>query len=359
MMLLVAAALVTLTSQDVDAEPLAKKLDVDVSIPTNPGLAIVGADPSGLTQISAFSDLGAQLGNYMDESGRVQPGFAFGVRPYWLGRNRITLEEYAGRDALTRIAARTQLSFAGVGDGDDGVRLGVGFHTQLLDGQDPRYLDAASPAAQNLGACLDRLNRVANLARLRTDNPAAFAALPEAQRTAALAFNPSQEDACYADARKAFLDQQGWVIGAGLALAGEDGFDGLEEDGLSVWTAYRHPLGSGPGDLTARLVYRSDAEFEVTGGVLNASEASAALVYGEERDGRRWELVADYTIRDYDTPAAVGVVAPDEDGFFSVGARYLTRIREGLWLEFGYVSVPDGGVEQDDRVTVQVKFDLD
>jgi len=351
-------ALTAVAVDGADPKPLAEQLNVDVSIPTNPGLAIVGADPSGLTQITAFPDLGAQLGSYMDAQGRVQPGFAFSLSPYWIRENRITIDEYSGLDRLTRIAARTQLSVAGVGDGDSGARLGLGLHTQLLDLQDPRYIREESGASVRLASCLEPLNRAAGDREIREDDPELFALLPDERRAAALAWTPELETACYTRAESEFLDQAGWTAGLGLAFAGGSDFSDLETDGVSVWTAYRHPLGEGPGELTVRGRYQSEAEFEVTGGMLDGSEASISLVYAEERSGRRWELVADYTVRDYEASTDPAVIAPDEDGFLTVGARYLTQVRDGVWLEFGYLSVPDGGLEYDDRVTVQLKLDL-
>ena len=320
---------------------LAEEMKVDASIPTQPGLAIVGADPGGLTQVANVSDLGTQLGTYLDEDGRLQPGFALGGRPYWWADNDITLEDYARAGRGTRILARTAVSLAGVGSGDDGSRLGIGVFTQLLDQQDPR-LDG------ELATCLQLVAALENWQRLPEDRRA-ITPRPDAR----------PESECRQEAGERFNNQPGWTIGLGAAFAGSDGqFSDLESDGFSAWSAYRNPLGAGPGDLSARLVVTADQALSVEGGTADGDEASFALVYAEEQDGRRWEVVADYTMRQYEDDLGPLNTPLDDDEFFTFGARYLARVREGVWVELGYRTSPDTETDDEDRVTVQIKLDL-
>lgn len=329
------AAPLAATAQDTT---LAKDLNIDVSIPTHPGLAIVGADPSGLTQVSSFSQLGSQLGSYIDGDGKVQPGFSLAVQPYWLDWANITVDDYAasGRGWM-RDLARTTISLAGVGSGDDGSRLGIGVHTQLFDEQDPRM-------DKTLGDCLHEAAQWELWSLLPEE---ARQGDPPPQRNA---------DQCYKEGAERFLLEPGLIVGAGLAFNSTTGhFSNLSTGALSSWAAYRHPLGPGPGDLTIRALIQIDHEFDVTGGTAKADEASIALVYAHETDGHRWEIVGDYTVRDVQAAPAPATV---DDEFLTLGARYLMRVRKGVWAELGYRNVSDNTADEDNRVTFQIKLDL-
>tara|TARA_R110002096_G_scaffold132795_2_gene283390 strand:+ start:889 stop:1917 length:1029 start_codon:yes stop_codon:yes gene_type:complete len=340
---MITASLLTLVMalQSEPAATLVQDMKIDISIPTHPGLAIVGADPGGMTQVSHFSDLGAQLGSFIDDEGRLQPGFAAGGQPFWWRDTSLTLTEYRNASRATRILARTSISAAVVGSGDDGSRAGVGLHAQLLDSQDPR-------TDTELGDCLQG---VARLELWQTLPPEAQTHVP---RPSAM-----PETQCRKEAGERFQNRPGWIVGIGAAFAASDGqFSELESDGMSLWTAYRSPLSAGPGDLTARLLYATDQTIAVAGGNATGDETSLALVYAEESDGRRWELVADYTMREFGSELGpMGTPLQDED-FLTFGARYVTRVREGVWLELGYRSSPNSEAAENERLSVQIKLDL-
>jgi hypothetical protein len=123
---------------DVDAE----RDKVDFAVPESPAFTFLGASPTKVAHPGTIKDLGIELANGVDASGRVQQGFALAFTPIALGAR------VSRRDALTHnwryIINRLQVSIGTVKVGADAAApavsptdVAVGVRASLVDHGDP------------------------------------------------------------------------------------------------------------------------------------------------------------------------------------------------------------------------------
>ena len=104
-------------------------------LPAVPAFTVIGLKSDGVVGTAMGADWYFDV-TPVDSSVSI----AWNFKPYWtVFGARHTLDDYThGSQLLTKLAARTQVSFASNHDKDDHPQIGVGIQTSLLDSSDPR-----------------------------------------------------------------------------------------------------------------------------------------------------------------------------------------------------------------------------
>lgn len=356
----------------------AKSFQLDLNTPTSPGFSVIGASPNRVTNPGSLQELVFDNAGFV-ENGSLKPGIAINFQPFWLFGGDVTLEEYSGQflsgeanpegfSRLQRILARTQLSIASV-QGENaslttGVRYGFGFHTQLLDGSDPRDIAAAkctikawNTHAQHITdqIALNIITQV-NAARAKNPNVDTKAVKEklvsqEFDRLATPGYDKAYED-CTTEAEWRFLRARSWMIGSGIAISSSSGnLDNFAYSGSAFWTTVKQPFGSnksfvlfGQADFDRRFAAGSGAM--VSGNSYNLA-ASLAL------EELTWKLdaTASYHFSDAHFTSFT-------DDYLQFALNGAFKLRDGIWLEGSLGTRTGSSVENDSFGLVQLKLDL-
>jgi hypothetical protein len=333
---------------------LAGSFDVDASIPDAPGFAVIGVSPTQIVDPSSTRITFASLINYLDENGKLKPGVALGGSPYWWFNPRETLKSYQDAGGFEHVIARTTVSVGyAASEANSPTRVGLGFHTDLLDAGDYRMdrklYDCVGNAAKAVIDLVDHddtvraaLTREAqDVEKLTTDSQITeyVAKRLEAARTKALAessadFAPAVA-ACQKVAKDRYSARQSLVFAGGLAIKSVGGKQST--DGGSLWLTYRHPLAfgalSGDADVTKNYFtvfgrYDFDKTRDIpAGGSQGFNRGLFALLIGYESGNVKLSAQGGYETDRY---KGVGPFISESFGFFSVAADY--RLSGGVWI---------------------------
>lgn len=120
-----------------------KRANVDLAVPESPAFTVLGLTPQTVVRPASPREFATSLLNGFDKDGNFQSGIALDTVPFLLfAGNNLTINEYRRPgNYLTRLLARTQLSFAavkGATDDDPSVRMSLGLQATLYDKGDPR-----------------------------------------------------------------------------------------------------------------------------------------------------------------------------------------------------------------------------
>ena len=347
------------TAQQRDFEN-ADVFDVDLFSPTAPAFVVLGASPVNAANTGTNKDYGFDVTNVGDgDKNRI--GIALSTTPYWWGRRPITLDEYRTRKSpAARIWARTQISLglarAG-GKTTESLTLGLGLQTQLLDAQDqkfdqrsyqcihsawqslrqPVFEDATRDLAGEIATELERLGPGLDDAdEINIDEDDFFDGLSDNSEDQFLA----AREACQDQAVSRLLAQPSWMIGLGVGARSEaDQLTDMGFDGVSLWTAYRHPF-DGKGRFAVFGFMRGDLDknFDLGGDLHGQGNALLAGLGGAYQNPKlRIDVSASATHRDFESRLL------DEDTFLRYAGVVDVRLRKGLWLELS-----GGAVTQSD-----------
>ena len=356
----------------------AKSFRLDLSTPTAPGFAVIGASPKEIVEPGTLQEFAVHTASFV-EDGQINPGIAMNYQPFWLFNSDLTLEEYAGFDLndkpvegglgkLARIFARTQISAATVEGASPksktGVRIGLGFHTELLDGPDARNVAAArcyitayeEHLARDEGKMALRIIKAVNEQTHKDpsadrDAIAAKVAKKEFDAQKTPNYDKALKD-CRDAAERRVLEANSWLLGAGAATSSTTkNFDDTRFAGASVWSTFKYPFGSGKA-LTLFGKADFDQTFDVAGGATASADfyhtaLSIALIEQE------WKLdaTASYHVRD-------GSRSSLSDEYFQVSLDGAYKLREGAWLEASFGNRSGARFEDDQFGLVQLKLDL-
>lgn len=355
----------------------ASEFTLDLNAPTAPGFVVIGAMPKNVADPGDLKQFSVHTGSFFSD-GKLKPGLAVSGLPYWWSIREITHEQYANSDAdgrpveggledFERILARTQFSLATVefkdAQGKDGVKLGAGFQTQMLDRQDIRL------NVKNYDCVTGSWDRVERrfAALIKTVSEGAQKAvdddgtldfneefkrqLKEAQ-TKVVADYDNDYEKCKKQAEKRFLQEPSWTIGAGVAARSRNGdVDDLTFNGASVWSTYRAPFG---GNLAAIVYAKADihTDFKVASGALVTGDAfEAAFAFALEEPTWKLDATASYHFRDFQNSAF-------DDDYFQFSATAAFKVRDGVWLEASAGTKTDAKFGQDGFGLIQLKMDL-
>jgi hypothetical protein len=191
-------------AQTVEKASNAVKLaTLDLGVPDSPAFAILGLSPESIVRPASPRDLAATVLNGLDRQGNLQSGIALDFAPRFLfAGNALTYNRYHD-SPVTRVSARTQLSFAtakGTSDSDKSRRTAVGVRITLWDKGDPR-LD------KTLVDCLDAITVQAPDEALTNEERARAW---EATQTAAI---KPRVEACHSASKNRSWNASGLAIG--------------------------------------------------------------------------------------------------------------------------------------------------
>jgi hypothetical protein len=133
----IGATLLQLLQQNTTADAL----NLDLSVPESPAFTVLNLTPQTVARPATPQEFATSVLNGLDQNGNFQNGIAIDTAPYMLfnGEN-VKIRDYM-QQPLTRILARTQLSFAvtkGASKDDLNTRLAMGLNVSLWDRGDPR-----------------------------------------------------------------------------------------------------------------------------------------------------------------------------------------------------------------------------
>lgn len=356
----------------------AKSFQLDLNTPTSPGFVVIGASPNKVSQPGSLQELVIDNAGFV-ENGSLKPGLAINFQPFWLFGNEVTLEQYAGKNwggdpvpggfgPMKRALARTQLSFASVkgenAKATTGARLGAGFHTQLLDGSDPRDLESAKcivDAWQETdqptldSATLEIKNQI-DAEKEKNPGVDEEALLKKVSERVFNEFKTPEYDKAYKNcltaAEQRFLQARSWMVGAGVAASSASGnLDDLSYAGTSFWTTFKQPFG-----LNKSIMLFSQADFDRrfatgAGTILTGNSYHAAVSLAIEELAWKLDATASYHFSD-------ATSASFTDDYLQVALNGAFKLRDGIWLE-GSLGTRTGSTTQNDSFgLVQLKFDL-
>jgi hypothetical protein len=130
-----AAALVALAGDTLAAEDSVEKTNtIDFTVPQSPAFTFLGTTPSKVAEPGTVRDLGLELANGIDASGRIQQGFALNVRPVPLFGLKVSRQDALGRSAGYALS-KTQVSIGTVKTNAAAVTSGM-MTTALLSPTD-------------------------------------------------------------------------------------------------------------------------------------------------------------------------------------------------------------------------------
>jgi len=298
---------------------------IDLAVPDSPALVILGLTPQTIIRPTSPREFATSLLNGVDQNGNFQTGVALDTAPYLLFAGRqLTIDRY--RDSrLTRVFARTQLSFAtnkGASEADKSVRLALGLHLTFWDQGDPR-MDG------DLTECFNKsLNFVGG--------PISPTMSPEdrekeiAKREAAL--KPLAE-ACREKARKKNWNRSSWVFGAAPSWSSTTGRTGdMRWNGGAVWTSLAYGFRGVP-------VLEEKAQLIVHGRYRTSEQVPDPNVKGQFFKQNSGLVGARFRIGSPDFAASVEGVflhatvaaKPTENSYrLSFGAEH--KVAENLWF---------------------------
>jgi len=327
---------------------------LDLNTPTAPGFVVIGASPKSVADPGNFKEFSAHTASFVDE-GKLKPGLAISAQPFWLFNRDMTLEQYAGVDRIgtdvvgglskwERVIARTQLSAASVEgnkkNGKTGVKLGLGFQTQLIDRQDPRNLPAALCLVKAWDGHAQHAVNAVTLEIIKKINqeidkdPFVDRAKLEKEITEKayddlkLPIYDAAKKECEKEAEMRFLRSPSWMVGAGAAGLSNDGkIDDLSFDGVTFWSTYRRPFGSKKKALVFFVKTDVDRDFKVAGNRTASGDAyEIAISYALEETTWKLDATASYQTRRFDNSRF-------DDDFFKYSATAAYKVKEGVWLE--------------------------
>lgn len=359
----------------------AQSFRLDLNTPTSPGFAVIAASPDNIVKPGNLQELALSTASFL-EDGRVNPGLALNFQPFWMfnSNDTITLEEYSGfnldgsvrQNAMSagqRILARTQLSLASVqghtASATTGARYGVGFHTELLDGRDPRNIQSAKCQIE----AFDRYGTTPfaefaqKVAEEKARRLAADPTLDEDELIVAitqeLAAKHNNADYVKAEAKcreeAAFRVSRAasWQFGLGSAGRSSDAsFDNLRFSGGSGWTTFVRPFGQNKS-LSFHGKVDLDREFDFGGGTTrsgNAYNGAISLAF-EEPMSWKLEATASLHFRDFSNNSF-------DDNYFQFSTTGSFKLSEGVWLE-GSFGTRTGSQSMDDAFSlIKLKMDI-
>lgn len=354
----------------------AQSFVLDMSTPTSPGFAVIGASPTNVTQPGNLQELVIDTASFV-ENGEIKSGLAINFQPFWLLNDQITLEQYSGfydsgsvytggLNKFQRILARTQISVATVQGASastmDGARFGIGAQTEVFDGRDPRSIHSAKcqiDAFKNAGGeealriLSDGVSQLPNFDPATTTDEQFSQLVQEHANSKYDAPGYLEAEAnCREEARKRVSASPSWLIGAGIAASSLSGdFDDLDYAGASVWTTYLYPFGK---NKFVTLFGQADLDQTVNFNGISGSADTyrAAVSFGfEETDSWKLEATASYHSQNANLDAL------DDDYFqFSVGGTF--KIRDGLWLEGTFGNRTGSNTQDESFSLIQLKVDL-
>ena len=351
----------------------AQNFTLDLNAPTDPGFVVIGASPKNVTDPGDFKQFAIHTGSFF-QNGELKPGLAVSGVPFWWVNRDLTLEQYAnfdsvpgGLNSFERILARTQFSLATVGikdeTGKEGIKLGTGLQTQLLDSQDirrdKRNLVCIDKSWKSLRAEYDHVRSQAfadTVVAIEQDPALDFNEEFERRAGAASSAVLARYDLLYARCKDVaelrFLQQASWIFGFGAAARSHNGnASSLVFTGASFWSTYRSAFGK---NMAAILFVKADidTDFKVTDGQFasaNAFEGALALALEE----LTWKLdaTASYHFRDFQNPAF------DED-YFQFSATAALKVRDGVWIEATAGTRTNAKFQEQGFALLQLKMDL-
>jgi len=112
------------------------------SIPKIPALEIVSADPNTISRPTTAREFATSLYNAIDATGRVKQGLAFEVKPNFIFKEPINLQEYQN-NKMAYILENTQVSLATVATSGDSSSTDLSWGLRIV------FYDATDPMANS------------------------------------------------------------------------------------------------------------------------------------------------------------------------------------------------------------------
>jgi hypothetical protein len=352
---------------------LAASYRLDLSSAGSPGF-VVNASPKEIFEPGNLKDFAIDIANFI-ENGRLKPGVAVNMQPFWQFNRHTTIEQYSGVNLdgsenaggfrpWQRILARTQIGLAVIEGANEatqeGVRVGVGAVTELFDGPDPRNValamchiaawgrfakknreDVARRALEYIVAHGGDIDEV-------TDNLAA-----ELAEQLTLGDYDQAVAACNETEKRRVENSPSWIVGGGFAASSDDASLGaLQYSGASFWSSSTLPFAE---NRSFQLFAKADLDRKLTGagGISangNAFHGAAALAFS---DPGTWKLdaTASYHWQDADFDAL-------DDAYFQFSVGGAFKVRDGVWLE-GAFGTRTGADHRDESFSsLKLKFDV-
>jgi len=260
--------------QDLDAKGKAavenfKNYLVDMSVPTSPAFAALGASPETILQPKSPRDLAVSLAQALSDKSKLANGVGFDVAPYMLVRGATTtLGEYRSSSAV-RLLWNTQLSFGAIKqDVDDGsiTRVAAGASWVLLDRGDPRL-------SKGLDGCFRKAARqqltignaetdawVQEVLTAQANAPEGADPAPTPKMVAATDRLSTAYSACREAFKSTSWNSTRWT--AGLAQAVHNRGGGTHAGTLGFWTTYSLNL-DGDDDAADLALLKNTARSQV------------------------------------------------------------------------------------------------
>ncbi|WP_143324156.1 hypothetical protein [Caulobacter sp. X] len=401
-----------------DKGPAARALEIDTTIPSAPGFAVIDLSPTSIIDPGAARVSFASLLSHVDENGNLKPGFAVGGTPYFWLHPGVSLLEYKSASRFERILARTEISlgYAG-GQASKPNKIGLGFTTELLEGRrqagewlDPTdyRLDATLSSCVN-SAYLTNIGRPAHsgstfLAQATSewnlhanglrpgekvtdlpptaDGEAGTPPLEQDQQsnwiTSRFSFlNQGDDDqrvarllkgeagknyeaaakTCRETAATRYAHRDSWIFAGGWALAEEGGgLKHVNSTGGSLWTAYRHPL-KGKGLPVNYIALFARYDFDRKAEVTGGTQDFDKLSVALNLGYEKSKFKIAFQPGYQDISYGVGPLKDDTSSFYALTADM--RVMDGVWIELkgGSSSNPEvPALGKDDRFTVSFRF---
>jgi hypothetical protein len=206
---------------------------VDLTTPESPAFVALGVSPQEVHRPSTREMFGASILNAVDNSGKLQSGFAFEATPYLVFRGYLLTRGDFNASRSKQILSRTSISFATTkaADADPTQRAALGAYMKLIDVGDPR-LDPI------LHKCvLDHLP----LPPPKNPFPTRTGNTVQADETSDTQIIPAKDeniDKCFADSTKRRANRSSWVVAVSPVWVTATGdANDLSNDGGAVWTS--------------------------------------------------------------------------------------------------------------------------
>lgn len=220
---------------------------VDMSVPTSPAFAVLGATPETILQPKSPRDLAVSLVQNLSDKDKLGNGVGLDITPYmlWAGKET-SLATYEKSDYLP-IIANLQVSFGAIKQdttaGDKITRAAWGLTAPLYDAADPRkspYLRECfkTNAAKILGVGGPTVPEFVGdaLKKMKAGEEVDLVA-PTTQLSAAF-------DACRESFKKQAWTSTRWIVGLGRSYHNRGGDQHAGAYGL--WTTYTLDLSPSP-----------------------------------------------------------------------------------------------------------------